>query len=321
MTSPASFMISSDHLNATVLPLGATLSAVRFGADGPNLVLGFPDVADHAHIPAYSGALVGPVANRIRDGVASIQGKTHQLAANEASGACLHSGPNGLHALVWTVQKRTPSSIVLEIDLADGAQGLPGNRWLSAQYSIHDTTLRLDLQATTDRTTLMNVAPHPYWNLDQSRDIANHSLWIAAKRYLPVDDANLPTGAVLETSGTTFDFSSPRSIPLEPWLDVNFCLADRPFDHPRRAATLTGVKGGRLNIETTAPGLQVYNGHFLPQIDHMLENGRPLGPHAGIALEPQMWPDAPHHADFPSILLHPGAIWQQTTLYHLTPPK
>ncbi|WP_138069749.1 hypothetical protein [Sulfitobacter sp. EhC04] len=35
-------------------------------------------------------------------------------------------------------------------------------------------------------------------------------------------------------------------------------------------------------------------------------------------MEPQDWPDAPHHAHFPQVTPAPGETWQQTTSYRIT---
>ncbi|MEO0389716.1 MAG: galactose mutarotase, partial [Pseudomonadota bacterium] len=78
---------------------------------------------------------------------------------------------------------------------------------------------------------------------------------------------------------------------------------------------LTADAGPTLTIGTDAPGLQVYGGAGLPTVAGSL--GAPIGPGAGLALEPQMWPDAPRHAAFPSILLPANQPWRQITTYHL----
>lgn len=58
-----------------------------------------------------------------------------------------------------------------------------------------------------------------------------------------------------------------------------------------------------MQVATTAPGLQVYDGAGLPR------------PRAGVALECQHWPDAVHHPHFPDTILRPGALWQSITRY------
>ncbi len=73
-----------------------------------------------------------------------------------------------------------------------------------------------------------------------------------------------------------------------------------------------------LAIETTEPGLQIYDGRRLRAVEG--HGGARLGPFSGLALEPQFWPDAPNHAHFPAILLRPGDPWRHHTRYHFERP-
>ena len=321
MTALTPIPIASEHLQAQLLPRGATLSALHFGAEGANLLLGFARPADHFDIPGCVGALVGPVANRLRDGAVRIGGARYQMPRNENGMTTLHSGPEGLHVLDWTVTAHHPDALHLALNLPDGAQGLPGRRRIEVAYRLHGFCLSIEITATTDRTTLMNVAAHPYWTLGQNGDVSALRLGVVADTYLPVDGRNLPTGERRAVAGSAFDFRSPAPVPLSAGLDVNFCLAPRNRAEPRPAATLEAADGTRLEIETTAPGLQVYAGAHLPEVRGVLTDGGDLYPYRGLAIEPQYWPDAPNHPEFPQITLQPGETWQQLSRYKLTPPR
>lgn len=311
--------LSTDALSVEVLPLGATLSAVRLAGTPRNLVLGFANIEDHARVPIYAGALVGPIANRITLGRVPLDGTTYQMAQNENGVTALHSGPTGLHAQMWEVKEQSASEVTLTTTLGDGKGGLPGKRTFTARYQLREATLRLEITARTDRATPMNVAAHPYWMLDDQPTVAGHGLTVSANKYTPVDAQCLPLGTVLPTVDTPFDFAEPRPVPLDPALDVNFCLADAPRPQPVHAATLVGATGVQLDIATTAPGLQVYNGAHLPALAAALTEARDLYPYGAIALESQIWPDAPNQPNFPQITLRPGEIWHQITDYRLSP--
>jgi aldose 1-epimerase len=164
----------------------------------------------------------------------------------------------------------------------------------------------------------MNIAAHPYWCLDGGVDVSRHRLQIDATEYTPTDPQNIPTGQIAATAGSLFDFARAKYVPLDPALDVNFCLARAERRKPVHAATLTGADGTRLDIATTAPGLQVYNGAYLPSNAAILSDAADLNPFKAIALEPQYWPDAPNIAHFPQITLNPGSTWRQTTTYALS---
>lgn len=310
--------IRNEALEVRVLSLGATLAGVRFAGENRNLVLGFADPADHARIPAFAGHLAGPVANRVRGGRVEIDGQVYQMPLNEEGRTTLHSGPDGLHAQAWGIADQSTAHVTLGCTLPDGANGLPGNRDFTARYEVTQSTLRLSITATSDQPTPLNIASHPYWNLDGRPDVSDHSLHIAAEHYLPTDAHNLPSGDLAPVEGSKFDFRTLAPVPLDPALDLNFCLTDRMLETPAPVATLRGQDGTTLRIATTCPGLQAYAGAHLPDLPVAMADSPPVKPYAGIALEPQHWPDAPHHAHFPQITLRPGETYTQITQYHLT---
>ncbi|MEX0311813.1 MAG: galactose mutarotase, partial [Tateyamaria sp.] len=67
-----------------------------------------------------------------------------------------------------------------------------------------------------------------------------------------------------------------------------------------------------LRIASTEPGLQAYSGAFLPDLP-----AANIGPFAGIALEPQGWPDAVNHPEFPDVIVTPDHPYVQITTYTL----
>jgi aldose 1-epimerase len=75
--------------------------------------------------------------------------------------------------------------------------------------------------------------------------------------------------------------------------------------------------GRVLEVLTTQRGLQIYTGNKL--------NGSVVGrggviyrQSAGVAIEAQGLPDAPHHPNFPSIVLRPGETYRETIAYRFT---
>jgi aldose 1-epimerase len=298
---------------ARVLTLGATLQDMRLSGVAHALTLGTPDPGAYLGPMRYAGAVVGPVANRIGGARVTIAGRTWPLEANRGD-THLHGGSEGLHSRLWQIVAATADAVLLRCDLPDGACGMPGNRRITARYALAPDALTVELRAETDAPTLMNPAAHPYWNLDGSSDIAGHHLRIDASHYLPTTPEGLPTGARRAVAGTPFDFRAGRALIPPDGLDHNFCLSDRvrPL---RPVAWLTGRSGLRLTLETTAPGLQVFEGRGFNSAPHAGHGGVPYGVFAGLALEPQLWPDAPNHPDFPSILLVPGAPFSQTSRF------
>lgn len=299
--------LKNAHLEAHVLPFGATLAALYAGDDPRSLTLGFKDPADYQRIPLIGGSIVGPLANRLANGLARIDGQVHQMPRNENGRTSLHSGPEGLHRREWHLAAQTQASLTLRCALQHGECGLPGNREIEVTYGLKDNALALEIRARSDRKTLMNLAHHPYWATN-----AQARLKVSASRYLPVDAAQLPTGQQARVEGTAFDLRQPRPIPA--MLDHNYILSEAPSDILQRAAVLE-MPHYRMKLQTTAPGLQVYAGANLPNLGSEHSLGWPIAPLHGTALEPQLWPDAPNHPLFPSVLLQPDTEWSQSTVY------
>lgn len=287
-------------LRVTILTLGAILQDLRLDGIDHSLTLGRDQVADYEASYGYYGALIGPVANRIRDGQAQIGGRGFSFERNENGKTTLHSGRCGAHAKIWQIDTYSESHALLSLKLSNGDGGFPGNRTLIAEYELRpDATLRLTIRATSDADTLLNATNHSYWNLDGSDCASGHMLQIAADHYLPCDGDNLPTGEHRDVQGTEFDFRQPRHFaPGAPPLDHNFCLSDQQTAL-RDVLWLTGRTGVQMTLATTEPGVQVY--------DH--RDRAPL--HHGLAIEPQGWPDAPNQPGFPSITLKASETREQ----------
>lgn len=306
--------LAAGDLTVSILTLGAILNDLRHAAAPFPLTLGTRDLAAYLGPMAYYGAIVGPVANRIAGATAQVGGKTLTLIANERGRTTLHGGPAGTHGQIWKVAEHAPDRARLTLDLPDGAEGWPGNRHITATYRLAaPAMLQLELTANTDAPTLINLANHSYWSLGPN-GLQGHRLHIPADRYTPVDADLIPTGAA-PVEGTAFDFRTTAPVGPEAAtrLDHNFCLADARRDTPALACRLTGPTGVTLTIETTEPGLQVYDAARNDTTPFDGYTRAPYGPFSGVALEAQCWPDAPHHPDFPSVELLPGQTYRQVT--------
>ncbi len=307
-----SLRLSAGDLEIGLLDFGAALSDVRLRGVPHSLILGSPDFSLYRGPLASFGTIIGPVANRLRNGSCEIDGKTFTFEKNQAGRHTLHSASAGTHRKQWQVLSASGDMATLHIRLDDGEGGFPGHRSVTATYRIlAPATLVLTVEAETDAPTPMMIAHHPYWNLDGSSDWEGHRLRVLASHYLPCDTDTLPTGEVAPVEGTPFDFRELRELPDD--FDNSLCLGQSRVPL-RPVAALVGRSGVRLEIATTEPGLQIYDGRGIrPSLPG--HDGRDLAPKAGIAIEPQFWPDAPHFAHFPSIILRPGENWRQQTTY------
>ena len=306
--------ISGHGLTATFLELGAILRDLRLeGHDAP-LVVGMADDADYPEHSFYMGATAGRVANRIGHARFVLDGTEHRTDANVAGVHTLHGGSEGTGKLPWEVRAATADAIRFGIVLADGHMGFPGRIEIEALFRCEPgATLRVAYAAWADAPTVCNLAHHSYFALDGTGGLDAHVLRVDADRYVTVSEALIPDG-VAPVEGTSLDFRAGRRLPGEGLLDHNLCLADA-----RRALTEVAVlrseaSGVEMRLATTAPGLQVYDGAKLRSPRPGLL-GHPNRAHAGVALEPQLWPDAPNRPDFPSAVLRPGETYRQTSTF------
>jgi aldose 1-epimerase len=161
----------------------------------------------------------------------------------------------------------------------------------------------------------MNLAHHGYWNLDGAPSTRGQRLSIAADRYLPVDALLIPTGEERHVQDV-FDLRKGRALDGSEGFDHNFCLARAP--RPLTEVARLEGRHATLHLATTEPGLQIYDGRRLDTAPFPGHGGKPYGPFAGLAMEPQRWPDAPHHPGFPPITLDPGQTYRQETRWRFT---
>ena len=306
--------IANGPVRASLMTLGAAVTELRMEGVAHSLVLGSPDLAAYRDAMRYFGAVVGPVANRIAGARAPLGGRVLDLAANEGPNA-LHGGPRGTSTRLWRLADRDAASARFDLTWPDGEDGLPGPLHLSATYAIEaDGALRIELEGEGEAPTLCNPAFHGYWVLDGSGTLHDHRLAVAAERYLPVDAAGIPTGDPAPVAGTPFDFRSPRAIGPDSAVDHNFCLDGAGYREVARLET----DALALAVETDAPGLQIYDAARIDTAPFAGHEGRPYGAHGGLAIEPQLWPDAPNRPGYPPVALVPGERFRQTSRFRLT---
>ena len=269
-----------------------------------NVTLGFDELDRYlddtymSRMPFF-GALIGRFGNRIAGGRFALEGETYELPLNNGAHS-LHGGATGFHTRLWEAEP-IPAGVRLRRVSPDGENGYPGTLDVTVDYRLQGTSLRIDYLATTDKTTVVNLTSHAYWNLAGGGTIDTHELQIDAGRYTPVDDGLIPTGELAAVDGTPMDFRTARPIGDFAY-DHNWVL-----DGGTPAAVLRDPASGRtLTITTTEPGLQFYAGGML--------DVPPFGARAGVALETQHFPDSPNRPDFPTTVLHAGERLTSTTV-------
>ncbi|WP_417845047.1 aldose epimerase family protein [Thalassospira sp.] len=293
--------------------------------DPVNIALGFPDITDYAKQDSYIGATCGRYANRISGAsYTDLHNTRVSLVANEGQNL-LHGGPDGFDRRTWMIMEETPTSVIYALSSPDGDQGFPGAFHTTVRYELAGTSLRCEISATCDAPTIVNMTNHTYWNLsgrfDQSA--ADHELQIHADQYLPVDDDLIPLPGRADVAGTAFDFRTPRTIHApsntqgeKTAYDHNFCLTGKRGTLRKIATLYHGASNRKLSLSSTEAGLQFYlSKHFNSTMT--AQNGDKLHPQAGIALEPQTFPNSPNRDDFPAPFLNPGDTYSHIMVWQI----
>ncbi|GAB3267023.1 aldose epimerase family protein [Nocardioides dilutus] len=304
------FTIGSSDLQAAVLTQGATLHRLRVCINGRSsrevvLSLRTPELRHESR--DYIGVSVGRYANRIARGSFRLGDVEYQLPVNDR-GNTLHGGPAGFDRQLWDVLEVGSDHVELGLTSPDGDQGFPGTLVVRARFEVSAGVLRTTYRATTDAPTPVNLTNHAYYNLDDLKyagSMHGQHLRLPADAYLPVDATGLPTGEVVDVTGTPYDARSPRRLGDLPPLDHTFVVAGQGM---REMATLESTSGDlRMVLASNQPGLQVYTGTGM---------GAGGSPHpregSGVALEPQHFPDSVNHPEWPSTILLPGEeyLWE-----------
>lgn len=291
-----------------------------------DICLGYDNFAHYVSDEGSLGAVVGRVANRIKDGRFSLNGLDYQLAVNCGSNH-LHGGITGFGSRVWE-SKIKDDKLVLTYYSIDGEEGYPGNLTLTVTYGwSEDNELSILYEAESDQDTLLNVTNHAYFNLNGAGngDVLSHELLIEADEITELDDTQAPTGRFLSVENTPFDFRKLHSI--DKYFDSDYEQFRKfgTYDHNfvitgtglREAAILQSKETGiRLTCFTDQPGMQLY----IPGDEANMtgKDGKKYLKGSAVCLETQHYPDAINHDNFPSIVLHPGEPFRSKTLYHFS---
>jgi len=324
-------LINKGGAKVKILTLGGIVAEVHVpDAEGKlaDVVLGHDSVKGYTDGNPYFGCITGRVANRIGNATFKLNDREFKVPANNGKHS-LHGGEFGFDKMVWRGEASIAAAgptLKLTYISPDGSQGYPGELNCIVQYTwTNANELKIEYSATTNKTTVVNLTNHSYFNLagHSSGTILDHELKLLADKYTPGNESLLPTGKIEPVKGTPFDFTTATSIGSrlkevkgEPvGYDLNFVHGEKRRAEPKWVATVTEPKSKRtLEVLTTEPGIQFYTGNFLDGKDKG-KGGAVYKQYQAFCLEAQFFPDSPNKAEFPSITLAPGDEYKQTTTY------
>lgn len=303
-----------------------------------DVILGFDTIGRYINAAEkYHGSIVGRVCGRIDKGTFSLNGLTYQLANNDIFGEPvknhLHGGTHGFSFQVWNgkIGKSESGEETLEFTYLsrDGEEGYPGNLQIKVVYTLsNDNEMKIGYSALTDKPTPINLTNHAYFNLhgNMDRNVLDHFLCIQSNSSIESNEELIPTGKIISVIGTPLDFTHPQKIGLR----INEEFSGQLFAGKgyvvayvlnetnlslRFATSVEEKESGRfMQVYTNQPNLQFYNAWLFDGTD-VGKNGQRYYCSSGFALEAQGYPDAPNHCNFPSIILNPGQVYQQETIY------
>jgi aldose 1-epimerase len=324
-------------MSATVITYGAALQSLLlpdWHGEKADVALGHSSLSEYLAKPQFMGATVGRVANRIAGGRFILDGRPYQVTVNDGRNA-LHGGTVGLDKVVWKIVEtktdRERAEVLLRYTSPDGDQGFPGQLDVSVIYRLDEqNALSIEYRATTDRTTVVSLSSHAYWNLageGSPLGAMDHVLQIPADAYTPVDQTLIPTGEFRSVDGTPFDFRRPRAIRdrvrtaadeqirIGRGYDHNWVVLRAPTKGLHLMARVSEPRSGRsFELWSDQPGLQFYSGNFLDGSTHG-KAGQLYRQGDAIVLEPQAFPDTINQPKFGSVRLEPGQTYRNNILY------
>ncbi|CAL8139076.1 unnamed protein product [Orchesella dallaii] len=331
-------LANQGGVTAQVISYGATITSLNVPSKTgqvDDIVLGYDSESGYrGDGNPYFGASIGRCANRIAGGRFSIDGVEYQVSRNDGENS-LHGGLVGFDKQLWE-PKIEGNKVTFSLLSPDGDQGYPGNLIAQVTYELtEDDQLRFDYQAIATKSTPVVLTNHSYFNLAGHQNAGNklesHFVQLNANEYTPVDEELITTGAIEEVEGTPFDLRTRTNLPEAlkqfpegPYgYDHNFCVNDYDGQTVRLAARVEDAESGRvLEVHSDQPGVQFYSGNLLPDPEGgdqpvVGKGGVTYWKHGAFCLEPQNYPNAVNHSNFPNAILKPGEVYRSTVIYKL----
>ena len=298
--------LKNKNLKAVFHKNGARLISLII--DGVDVVFGNPADMEIATAEPSAGAVVGRFAGRITKAQYELDGQLVKLVPNRGDFQ-LHGGPHNFGNQDWATSV-DGNSITFKFHSPDGDQGFPGEVHAQAVYTLEDDRLKLAITATTTKPTAINLTNHAYWNMvgqGAGQDsVFTQELQINASAYLPLSPELLPSGEIRDVKDSRMDFRSLRKI--NEAYDNCYCLDGMRGVLKHGLILRDPISGRRLDVYTTEAAIQMYTAiHWDGSLRS--NHGKMLN-HQALAIEPQNYPDAPNHKNFPSCILRPSEIYR-----------
>ena len=328
------FLRNASGMEVAITNYGGALVAIMVpDRDGnyANVIQGHDNIDDCINSPEpFLSTLVGRYGNRICHGKFTLNNKEYSLAINNGPNH-LHGGPTGFHARVWDAEQVNDHTLVLRYVSPYYEEGFPGELSMTVMYTLtEDNEIIIDYKGTTNKKTIVNMTSHGFFSLagiaNPTPSAMNVECTINADFYVPIDENSIPTGEIRSVKGTPFDFTTPHrvgdfiddtdneQIKNGAGYDHCFVLNKHEPGELSFAAKIVEPKSGRsMEVYTTEPGVQFYSDNWAD--GYKGQHGATFGRRSALCFEAQHFPDSPNRAYFPSVVLKPGQVYTQKTIY------
>lgn len=256
----------------------------------------------------YAGVTTGRVTGRMLN-TFSANGKTYTLAQNDGPNN-IHGGKRGWNDYNWDVKvlerSMKLSDIVklnagqADVDLKgltfsrtspDLEEGFPGTLEAKSTYLVSECDKLIFFwevefaKGQPDLRTPLSMTNHALWNISGNfkENIRSHDMKLNCHKWLPADSISMPTGEMLDVTGTPYDFrGGPNASTFlndakrfdgacdggggSNGIDNNMAI-DRPAGSEGKLVETVDLSckgsGNRMTISTTQNALELYTGNFL----------------------------------------------------------
>jgi len=253
-----------------------------------------------------------------------MNGRTYDLDANVGS-YCLHGGFIGYDKQIWTAKEEPGALVLTLLDKEGTAAGFPGDVEVVVRYTLENGELGIEYTASGTEDTPINLTNHCYFNLGghDAGSIEGHKIQIFSHKITPVDETLIPTGELMDVTGTPLDLreltpiapgmaSTNLQIALAGGYDHNWVLSTEPYRALAPAAVVE-YNGLSMSCLTTKPGIQFYGGNMMA--GETGKGGAIYSKRTGLCLETQYWPNAVNIPHFPAPILRRGDVYKHKTVY------
>jgi len=287
-----SYTIENKNLKALVCPFGATLHQLLVNTVNGwiNVLQHCNNTSDYENDPWYKGAVIGPVAGRLRQPVIVLE---QELDFDDFGQPLLHSGSSGWSHKMWKVIAQDTVSLTLSLHTKETQSPFPGDVTAEVHYQLIENSLQLTYRASTSKPSPVNMTNHSYFNLAPMHSFEDHLLHITSNERLEVDQNQLPTGNTLLNTEQAFAYQTPKSI-SQGSLDDYFLLTAKPtisLCHPAHSL--------KMEVTTDQKGIVVFTPESFP----------------AVCLETQAAPDALYHPHFEDIIHAPENEYTHKTIF------